>query len=78
MSNAPEQAKIDAIDLVEKINLEDNYNEERFRNDVLNKFKQSRTKNEFYCKYTVNEYSTIKDPYRNQKFEEQEIYKYYV
>ena len=78
VSNAPEQAKIDAIDLVEKINLEDNYNEERFRNDVLNKFKQSRTKNEFYCKYTVNEYSTIKDPYRNQKFEEQEIYKYYV
>ena len=77
VSNAPEQAKQDALNLLENIEIEENFNEKRFVNDVVNKLKQPRTKNEFYCKSTVKLYSFTKDPFRGQDFTQQKVYKYY-
>ena len=77
VSNAPEEAKKHALDIVQNIKIEDNFNEERFIKDVLGKLKQSRTKDEFYSKSCVMLYSTTKDPVRNQSFSQQEVYKYY-
>lgn len=77
VSNAPEEAKKDALDIVKNIKLEEHFNEQRFVQDVQGKLTQPRTKNEFYCKHAVVLYSTTKDPFRNQSFSQQEVYKYY-
>lgn len=77
VSNAPSSLKQDAIKMLLDVKTHTS-TQATFLSDVLKKIKAKPAKNRKDLISQIKLISTIKDPYRDQNFKEQEIYKYYV
>jgi sulfatase maturation enzyme AslB (radical SAM superfamily) len=75
VKNAPISLKNDALNEIQKIKVLNN-NEKTFINDIKNKIKQ-KPEDELQQKNKFLLYTKIRDPYRDQDFTKQKVYKYY-
>jgi sulfatase maturation enzyme AslB (radical SAM superfamily) len=74
--NAPEDLKADAIKIIDSIDPQEKQ-EQRFLSDVKGKILQKPSLDIEETKQTVMKHSLAKDPFRNQDFTKQAVYKYY-